>query len=110
MDAAPDGPANQRVRLVEVQPFRPTFMRDRKSTRLNSSHTVISYAVFCLKKKKNRTETATLAIQNNELVSLADKHALPQSTRTASDTTCQDERRLLRHRDSSMILLLHRHA
>src|SRR5436190_16616368 len=30
---------------------RPT--RDRKSTRLNSSHTVISYAVFCLKKKKD---------------------------------------------------------
>src|SRR5260221_1474769 len=28
--------------------------RDRKSTRLNSSHTVISYAVFCLKKKKIR--------------------------------------------------------
>src|SRR5260221_5309703 len=28
-------------------------LRDRKSTRLNSSHTVISYAVFCLKKKKN---------------------------------------------------------
>src|SRR5438034_8251858 len=27
---------------------------DRKSTRLNSSHTVISYAVFCLKKKKNK--------------------------------------------------------
>src|SRR5438132_10015735 len=31
--------------------------RDRKSTRLNSSHTVISYAVFCLKKKKKRTLT-----------------------------------------------------
>src|SRR5215211_8517100 len=30
--------------------------RDRKSTRLNSSHTVISYAVFCLKKKKKHTE------------------------------------------------------
>src|SRR5438034_5890761 len=28
---------------------------DRKSTRLNSSHTVISYAVFCLKKKKSKT-------------------------------------------------------
>src|SRR5258708_22615708 len=27
---------------------------DRKSTRLNSSHQIISYAVFCLKKKKNR--------------------------------------------------------
>src|SRR5260221_5379375 len=30
--------------------------RDRKSTRLNSSHTVISYAVFCLKKKKANRE------------------------------------------------------
>src|SRR5438132_14412292 len=29
------------------------WKKDRKSTRLNSSHTVISYAVFCLKKKKN---------------------------------------------------------
>src|SRR5438034_2405565 len=29
-------------------------LRDRKSTRLNSSHTVISYAVFCLKKKKKK--------------------------------------------------------
>src|SRR5438034_7018229 len=32
--------------------FRAARRRDRKSTRLNSSHTVISYAVFCLKKKK----------------------------------------------------------
>src|SRR2546422_1697660 len=32
--------------------------RDRKSTRLNSSHGYISYAVFCLKKKKNRATTA----------------------------------------------------
>src|SRR5438034_11703654 len=32
-------------------------IQDRKSTRLNSSHTVISYAVFCLKKKKkNKTQ------------------------------------------------------
>src|SRR3712207_7164125 len=30
----------------------PRFRRDRKSTRLNSSHANISYAVFCLKKKK----------------------------------------------------------
>src|SRR5436190_14827113 len=33
---------------------------DRKSTRLNSSHTVISYAVFCLKKKKKTTIICTL--------------------------------------------------
>src|SRR5258708_18769131 len=31
----------------------PWFLLDRKSTRLNSSHQIISYAVFCLKKKKN---------------------------------------------------------
>src|SRR5438132_13140494 len=31
---------------------------DRKSTRLNSSHTVISYAVFCLKKKKKTKKTS----------------------------------------------------
>src|SRR5438132_325759 len=31
------------------------ILEDRKSTRLNSSHTVISYAVFCLKKKKKKT-------------------------------------------------------
>src|SRR3989449_2775587 len=33
--------------------------RDRKSTRLNSSHGYISYAVFCLKKKKHSYETCT---------------------------------------------------
>src|SRR5437588_8356274 len=33
--------------------------RDRKSTRLNSSHTVISYAVFCLKKKNKDTKGST---------------------------------------------------
>src|SRR2546430_13015775 len=33
-------------------------MRDRKSTRLNSSHSQISYAVFCLKKKKNKHDLA----------------------------------------------------
>src|SRR3712207_6992807 len=33
--------------------YGPLSARDRKSTRLNSSHANISYAVFCLKKKKN---------------------------------------------------------
>src|SRR5688500_19968269 len=40
-----------RVRDGRAQPFA-TLPPDRKSTRLNSSHLVISYAVFCLKKKK----------------------------------------------------------
>src|SRR5206468_7674559 len=35
------------------------FPRDRKSTRLNSSHDQISYAVFCLKKKKNNTKNTS---------------------------------------------------
>src|SRR5690625_5707512 len=35
-----------------------TVNTDRKSTRLNSSHVAISYAVFCLKKKKNRNKNA----------------------------------------------------
>src|SRR3712207_7276829 len=38
-------------RLVRVAPFARATWGDRKSTRLNSSHANISYAVFCLKKK-----------------------------------------------------------
>src|SRR5438132_6988260 len=37
----------------------PDKHADRKSTRLNSSHTVISYAVFCLKKKKKKSPKQT---------------------------------------------------
>src|SRR5260221_3865559 len=40
------------------------FTGDRKSTRLNSSHTVISYAVFCLKKKKRETLRLPIAPRN----------------------------------------------
>src|SRR5205085_3853876 len=43
---------------------------DRKSTRLNSSHSQISYAVFCLKKKKNHTaieNIITITLPSNEL-------------------------------------------
>src|SRR5256885_11420422 len=38
------------------------LMEDRKSTRLNSSHLVISYAVFCLKKKKTRKPNSRLRL------------------------------------------------
>src|SRR5438034_8589353 len=40
---------------------------DRKSTRLNSSHTVISYAVFCLKKKKKTYKIITKYINNIDI-------------------------------------------
>src|SRR5256886_17635261 len=38
----------------DVEMARSAGVRDRKSTRLNSSHSQISYAVFCLKKKKEK--------------------------------------------------------
>src|SRR5260221_4537087 len=44
-----------------VQQPIPSWGSDRKSTRLNSSHTVISYAVFCLKKKKETPDELHLA-------------------------------------------------
>src|SRR5256885_1387960 len=51
-----DGARRQRVGLGHaarvLRPRRRRRRQDRKSTRLNSSHLVISYAVFCLKKKK----------------------------------------------------------
>src|SRR5256885_1040109 len=42
-------------RSVAYEMLGPPRLTDRKSTRLNSSHLVISYAVFCLKKKNNET-------------------------------------------------------
>src|SRR2546427_8095304 len=48
----------------------PSRAGDRKSTRLNSSHSQISYAVFCLKKKKKKETTAHMSknavVQNNQ--------------------------------------------
>src|SRR2546430_3857663 len=42
----------------QTGPSKPWPAQDRKSTRLNSSHSQISYAVFCLKKKKNKEHEA----------------------------------------------------
>src|SRR5438034_4419516 len=51
--------ANGRAMLLpQVRPLGD--LEDRKSTRLNSSHTVISYAVFCLKKKKREHLVGTI--------------------------------------------------
>src|SRR3712207_7570033 len=69
--------SSARIRLAKIGPLRnsnrrrPVFgsscstsvpvMSDRKSTRLNSSHANISYAVFCLKKKKNKHINSLIA-------------------------------------------------
>src|SRR5438034_8753864 len=54
VDHAHQGLANERVHAGA---------QDRKSTRLNSSHTVISYAVFCLKKKKKTEKKCTTTLR-----------------------------------------------
>src|SRR2546430_10062900 len=79
-DTRNDLPANTRTKVIELLNARladaidlgtqskhahwnvkgPSFIADRKSTRLNSSHSQISYAVFCLKKKKQTNVMDTL--------------------------------------------------
>src|SRR5437867_9793536 len=59
--------------------------RDRKSTRLNSSHRTISYAVFCLKKKKKK---------NKNIIKLKKSHTIKFEIHTCLDyihiITCSD--------------------
>src|SRR5256886_3601579 len=69
--AAGDNPTGRESRLC---------LRDRKSTRLNSSHSQISYAVFCLKKKKTRQLQESSGLRTNPLA--RDSHrtvSLPKS-------------------------------
>src|SRR3712207_7892995 len=61
-DEAKKGPSEGALRghvcvlaATECEGVCPRNIKDRKSTRLNSSHANISYAVFCLKKKKNNS-------------------------------------------------------
>src|SRR2546426_1595918 len=51
------------------------LLQDRKSTRLNSSHLVISYAVFCLKKKKKKTKEHRPTMEHS-IVTRASVHTL----------------------------------
>src|SRR5689334_24226223 len=55
----------QGARLLRGRHDARALPRDRKSTRLNSSHSSISYAVFCLKKKKKKT---SLQRQNANII------------------------------------------
>src|SRR5688572_31248427 len=45
------------LRHLDRNTQQPVYLADRKSTRLNSSHSQISYAVFCLKKKKKEVDS-----------------------------------------------------
>src|SRR5256885_8717519 len=73
------------LRLARPHPHR-LRRRDRKSTRLNSSHLVISYAVFCLKKKKNNQLPSMpnlhtdLTFRHTYITTDCDRNSLTQST------------------------------
>src|SRR5256886_13255138 len=54
--AFPGGPRGTLTLTLTIIPAKETAPGDRKSTRLNSSHSQISYAVFCLKKKKQNDD------------------------------------------------------
>src|SRR2546426_7804447 len=59
------GQKRRRQRRRIPPPLARLERRDRKSTRLNSSHLVISYAVFCLKKKKKKKISKVVRIIND---------------------------------------------
>src|SRR2546430_6957789 len=61
--------------ITEVQGMEGDKVTDRKSTRLNSSHSQISYAVFCLKKKKKNGEIADR--RSLSVISLDNKNVVP---------------------------------
>src|SRR5688500_19305465 len=66
-------PGAERQRLVRGREFRADT-RDRKSTRLNSSHLVISYAVFCLKKKKTAESVVANSLRLALTLRTTDNH------------------------------------
>src|SRR4051812_49616109 len=53
--------------ILDIMTAKKPYTADRKSTRLNSSHMSISYAVFCLKKKK-KIHGPQLHVPNKDLV------------------------------------------
>src|SRR5256885_12882142 len=68
-------------RVVRDTVRGPAAPADRKSTRLNSSHLVISYAVFCLKKKKILTlSSRTDHTQPHDTDARPNKHGIGEST------------------------------
>src|SRR5256885_6850405 len=64
------GSAGESDTTVSAQ-FPSSSLSDRKSTRLNSSHLVISYAVFCLKKKNKPSSHVRFSVNIRHLVTLA---------------------------------------
>src|SRR5207244_12669020 len=60
------GEAREQAARARAREHGGDRARDRKSTRLNSSHQIISYAVFCLKKKKKKRKHTTQITRTNK--------------------------------------------
>src|SRR5256885_5891683 len=82
--------------------------RDRKSTRLNSSHLVISYAVFCLKKKKlNTTQRSGAGASYDDMV--ATLFETPKDL-TPVERDHQDDIAALLHHSGQRLATVHSHT
>src|SRR5258708_7998469 len=64
LNAAGEANARMQYDVFHMQVMEGDLARDRKSTRLNSSHQIISYAVFCLKKKKKHSRNHYSSMQH----------------------------------------------
>src|SRR2546430_8050886 len=76
---------NSRTRALTTSPLRVNIVSrmissDRKSTRLNSSHSQISYAVFCLKKKKKSQKHNRLNTHPESHIDEQCLHVIPSSS------------------------------
>src|SRR5258708_18295307 len=74
--------ARQRERVAQQLevPLDERQRPDRKSTRLNSSHQIISYAVFCLKKKKRTASRSIVARPGTSAMLTSVAHVIPYLT------------------------------
>src|SRR2546430_7434008 len=89
----------------EGNALRMILVQDRKSTRLNSSHSQISYAVFCLKKKKKATDriltTTNLLSHSEGITSYRHVTLLPVDDQaTIYNTTLLTNQRVIKHNDT----------
>src|SRR5690625_6414692 len=81
------------VRPIRRSSRRRSFEQDRKSTRLNSSHVAISYAVFCLKKKKKKVFVSVFIKGSGNISKRETRQSVAELNRsnfrkmTESDTT-----------------------
>src|SRR3712207_6850259 len=69
LEAGADGRARRVHFVLDAGAVKDDYVLDRKSTRLNSSHANISYAVFCLKKKNNYKSTLySFSLHNTSVI------------------------------------------